>query len=62
MVTFTLIRLTPMLAKLSTTLPIYPFTILTRIITAATPMMIPSMVRKERILLPQMLLRASLND
>lgn len=34
----------------------------TRMITDATPMMIPSMVRKERILLPQILFNAILND
>ena len=62
MVTFTLIWFTPMLAKFSTIVPMYPFTRLTRMITAATPIIIPSMVRKERILLPHMLLRASLKD
>ena len=35
---------------------------LTRMITEATPMMIPSMVRKERILFPQILFKAILND
>ena len=40
----------------------YPFTRLTRMMTEATPMMMPSMVRSDRTLLLQMLLMASLND
>ena len=60
--TFTLIRLVPIEAKLEVIKDISPFTIPTRMITAATPMMIPSIVRNERILFAQMLLRARLNE
>ena len=62
MVTLAEIWLTPISAKLSTTVDMNPSTMLTRMITDATPMMMPSMVRKERILLPNMLRMAILND
>ncbi len=46
----------------SVTVPVAPLTRLTRITSAITPMMMPSIVRNARILLPLMLLSAMRRD
>ena len=48
--------------KLSVIYDISPLTMPTRMMTAATPMMMPSIVRNERIRFDHMLFSASLNE
>ena len=59
--TVTVSRLFPRLAMVSVTVPVAPETRLTRITRAITPMIMPSMVRKARNLLPEMDFIAILN-
>ena len=60
-VTLTVSILVPMSSNIEVTSPVMPCMSETRIITEPTPMMMPSMVRKARILLPARLLKANLN-
>ena len=54
-------RLLPRLEMVSVTVPVAPETRLTRITRAMTPMMMPSMVKNARNLLPEMDFIAILN-
>ena len=59
-VTETVSVFVPMSSNIEVTSPVMPCMRDTRMMTDATPMMMPSMVRKARILLPERLLKASL--